>query len=116
MRATGLRPRRVGVRLALAAYTVLPSALRNNVGTRDWWISRLNTVPAHAPVNASPPPSRTTTHDSPRGRVPWAALLARVFTLDLSRCPKCHGPLRMLDAVTDPDKIAVNLIFETERR
>ena len=37
------------------------------------------------------------------------ALLARVFTLDLSRGPKCHGPLRMLDAVTDPDKIALYL-------
>lgn len=33
-------------------------------------ISRLNTVPAHAPVNASPPASRPNTHDSGS---PWFA-------------------------------------------
>ncbi len=47
--------------------------------------------------------------ESPPHRVPWAKLLARVFKIDISTCPKCQGPMRMRDAVTDPDKIALHL-------
>ena len=43
------------------------------------------------------------------GRIRWATLLARVFKVDVSTCPRCQGPMRMLDAVTDPDKIALHL-------
>ena len=43
---------------------ILPSAMRNNVGTPVAIISQLNTPPACAPVNASMAASRLTTHDS----------------------------------------------------
>ncbi|MGB1017041.1 MAG: hypothetical protein ACPG4T_23090, partial [Nannocystaceae bacterium] len=47
--------------------------------------------------------------DSRPHRLPWAKLLARVFKIDISTCPKCQGTMRMLDAVTHPDKIALLL-------
>ena len=62
--AEGLRPREVPRGLAVAPPAVWPSALFHSVGTSKPMISRLNTSPARTPVNASPPPLRTTTHDS----------------------------------------------------
>jgi len=65
MRARGLRPRGVHSRLAIATRSVWPSAYLHGVGTPEWSkISRLDTRPAHSPVNASPLPSRATAHDS----------------------------------------------------
>jgi hypothetical protein len=42
---------------------VWPSASDNGVGTPDCLISQLDGWPACAPVNASPPASRPSTHD-----------------------------------------------------
>ena len=56
--------------LAIAHPSVLPSAMRNDVGTPVAIISQLNTQPACAPVNASPAASRLPTHDSGPG---WLA-------------------------------------------
>jgi hypothetical protein len=53
--------------LALALPSVWPSALRNDVGTPVAIISQLNTQPARASVNASPPALRLDTHDSRSG-------------------------------------------------
>ena len=54
-RAWGLRPRRVGPRLALPPNAMLPSACFQSVGTLEVnRISRLNTQPMRPPVNASP--------------------------------------------------------------
>ena len=53
--------------LALALPSVWPSALRNDVGTPVAIISQLNTQPARASVNASPPALRLATHDSRSG-------------------------------------------------
>jgi hypothetical protein len=39
----------------------------NGVGIPEKSLSRLNTRPAHSPVNASPPTSRSTMHDSGLG-------------------------------------------------
>ena len=69
IRARGLRPRGVDHRLAITAMLVLPSALANGVGTPDCLVSRLNTLPICAPVNASPTPSRAPAHDSGSSRV-----------------------------------------------
>ena len=44
--------------------TVWPSARYDSVGTPNSLISRLNTGPARTPVNASPAPLQTPTHDS----------------------------------------------------
>jgi len=62
--ARGLRPRRVRLRLARAASTVWPSACSERVGTQDWPISGLNTLPARSPVNASSLSLPRWTHDS----------------------------------------------------
>jgi len=48
----------------MATRPVLPSDVRNRVGTPDASISGLHTRPARTPVNASPSSSRTPTHDS----------------------------------------------------
>ena len=34
-------------------------------------------------------------------RVDWATLLRRTFNLDVSRCARCDGPLRVRAVVTD---------------
>jgi hypothetical protein len=53
--------------LALALPSVWPSALVDDVGTPVVLISQLDALPACAPVNASRPASRLTTHDSGSG-------------------------------------------------
>ncbi|MEW6756191.1 MAG: IS91 family transposase, partial [Candidatus Latescibacterota bacterium] len=48
------------------------------------------------------------TPPTPGSRLPWLALLARVFRIDLT-CPRCGGPLRLVAALTDPDAIRTYL-------
>jgi hypothetical protein len=67
MHAWGLRLRSVLQTLAMAHPPVLPSAIRNDVGTLVAIISQLNTQPACAPVNASMVALRLATHDSGSG-------------------------------------------------
>ena len=62
--ARGLRPRGAFTEQAYTPGEVLPSANLNCVGAPKKTVSGLNTLPARAPVNASPVPSRTSTHDS----------------------------------------------------
>jgi hypothetical protein len=63
--ARGLRPRRSGDGLASSARLRVAFHLLYDVGPlRLNLLSRLNTRPMHTPVNASPPPSRVTAHDS----------------------------------------------------
>jgi len=38
-------------------------------------------------------------------RLPWALLLKRVFMTDALTCPKCHGRMKILAAITKPDAI-----------
>jgi len=38
-------------------------------------------------------------------RPPWALLLKRVFMTDALTCPKCHGRMNILAAITKPDAI-----------
>jgi len=42
-------------------------------------------------------------------RIAWARLLARVFAIDVERCQRCGGPMRVVAAVTDVDEIAAHL-------
>ena len=53
--------------LALTRSAAWPSAPVNGVGTWIWGISRLNSLPMRAPVNASPDASRRPAHDSGSG-------------------------------------------------
>ena len=44
---------------------------------------------------------------SPRPRrIGWAKLRARVFAIDIPRCRKCGGRMRVLEVVSDADAIA----------
>jgi hypothetical protein len=38
-------------------------------------------------------------------RLPWAVLLKRVFMTDTLTCPKCHGRMKILAAITKPEAI-----------
>ena len=38
-------------------------------------------------------------------RLPWALLLKRVFMTDALTCPKCHGRMKILAALTKPEAI-----------
>jgi hypothetical protein len=38
-------------------------------------------------------------------RLAWSALLKRVWNIDASRCPRCHGDLRILSAIQKADVI-----------
>jgi len=42
-------------------------------------------------------------------RIAWSQLLVRVFQLDVERCPKCEGKMKIKKAVLDPDLIAEGL-------
>ena len=63
MHAWDLRLRGVPRVLAMAPPPVLPSAMRNDVGTPVAIISQLKTLPACTPVNASMAALRLATHD-----------------------------------------------------
>ena len=93
MHAWGLRLRGVLRALAIAHPSVLPSAMRNDVGTPVAIISQLNTLPACASVNASMAALRLVMHDSRSG---W---LAKPFLYDSSihySTPVYPGALRNL--------------------
>jgi hypothetical protein len=47
------------------------------------------------------PPSDIDRGDRAR-RIPWAALLQRVFEIDALRCPHCGSTMRLIAAIEDP--------------
>src|ERR1019366_2958386 len=90
MHAWGLRLRAVRRMLAIAHPPVLPSAMRNDVGTPVAIISQLNTQPACAPVNASPAALRLPTHGSGSGWLATPFLFA--YQTGLARSVFHTGP------------------------
>jgi hypothetical protein len=50
-------------------------------------------------LDGDPAPARPTRH-------PWAWLLRRVFSADVSVCPKCSGKMRIIEIATDAHHIA----------
>jgi hypothetical protein len=72
---------------------VLPSAIRNDVGTLVAIISQLNTQPACAPVNASMAALRLATHDSGSG---WFATPFLYGSFIHNSTPVYPGALRSL--------------------
>jgi hypothetical protein len=71
-------------------------------------------VPAsttEAPPKSRPAPERPTPY-----RLPWADLLRRVFLLDVLECPRCHGRMRIVAAVTEPVAVEKILRHLGERR
>ena len=88
VRAWGLRPRGVRMRLAMAAHPVWPSEQRNAVGTPDKTISRLNTQPARSPANACTAALRPKRHGA--GPV-WLATPSLCKTLTRYTLPAWPG-------------------------
>jgi len=62
-----------------------------------------------APVSAATDgPTEEATQTTPAGRrqrLSWAALLARVWAIDATVCPRCGGRMRFVAALTDADSI-----------
>ena len=63
-----------------------------------WRAAIVPAAPSHAQP-AGPEPSRAS------GRLPWATLLRRVFAIEVLVCPRCAGPRRILDTVTEPEAV-----------
>ena len=93
MHARGLRLRGVLPVLAIAHPSVLPSAMRNDVGTPVAIISQLNTLPACAPINASMAALRLAAHDSGSG---WLAMPFLYDSFIHNSTPVYPGALRSL--------------------
>lgn len=43
---------------------------------------------------------------APQAPLTWAERLKRIFGMDITKCPKCGGTLRVIADVTDPDIIS----------
>ena len=62
---------------------------------------------ASAPLNAHEacdPHAQTSPALAP-ARMSWACLLKRVFEIDIERCPRCGGRLKIIAAIVDPQVI-----------
>ncbi len=57
--------------------------------------------PSHAAAIPDPVPATILAR-----RLDWAALLARVFHTDVTRCPSCSGRLRVLSFITEPNVVS----------
>ena len=58
-------------------------------------------VPGAYPGSPDSHSDPTVNRPGPR-RLPWAALLQRVFEIDALRCPRCGAPMRLVAAIEDP--------------
>ena len=59
-------------------------------------------VPAQPPTQDDPPATgEATPQTGGSHRLSWAALLARVFDIDINVCSACGGPMRIIAALTD---------------
>ena len=59
--------------------------------------SRADLPALEAPCNVPPPNDPTRVR-----RLSWATLLRRTFALDVLRCPRCTGPMRLVGVCEDP--------------
>ena len=62
-----------------------------------------------AGVEPSIQPDQVAAHGTRAQRLSWAALLARVFRLDVTLCPACGGRMKIVAALTDPHSIRTYL-------
>jgi hypothetical protein len=88
----------------LAALVLVPRrpllAYHGVLAPRAAW--RAGLVPAPAPADARRADSA---HPGTPGRLAWAALLRRVFVIEILVCPRCGGPRRILGPVTEPHAV-----------
>ena len=64
---------------------------------------RAKVVPAEN--NGNTPSEERKKSGSTKYRLTWAALLARVFQIDVSVCPVCQGKMRIIAFITDPASV-----------
>ena len=57
-------------------------------------------------ATASEPTSEPLPTPERASRHPWAWLLARVFAVDVTVCPRCAGPMRLVTIATTREEIA----------
>jgi hypothetical protein len=69
-----------------------------------------------------PPPPPEPAHDTaeaagsrPRAAMSWAQRMRRVFAIDISRCPRCGGQLRVIAVITDP-RVIMAILAHIEPR
>ena len=88
------------------------SRLRDKVVPRPPSTSDDAASPAAAPVSAQPtpspspppsPPSPKSTSVRSTYRYDWAALLKRVFGVDVLQCSRCQGQMRLIACIEEPD-------------
>ena len=63
-------------------------------------------VSTTSPASPSPAASSTSsksTSVSSTYRLDWAALLLRVFGVDVLKCPRCQGKMRLIACIEEPD-------------
>ena len=61
--------------------------------------------PKEETCTTAPSPESEPTPAQSRHRLAWAALLQRVFRLDVTRCPACGGNIKIVAALTEPRSI-----------
>ena len=72
--------------------------LAPNAGFRRLVVPGRSVLPDASSVGLS-------THSPSRHRLGWAALLARVFAVDVTFCLTCGGRLRLVAVLSDPASI-----------
>ena len=78
------------------------SRLRTQVVPRPTTTTTEPTTPPSAPL--SPPLSSPTSTSVPSTyRLDWAALLKRVFGVDVLKCSRCQGQMRVIACIEEPD-------------
>jgi hypothetical protein len=60
-------------------------------------------VSMKSPPPSSPAASPKSTSVPSTYRLDWAALLKRVFGVDVLKCSRCQGPMRMIACIEEPD-------------
>ena len=95
----------VEITSAETLYTDLPTGPGLILEYRANARHRSQVVPAPLSLPVSPTPGASLAASTGPPRISWAALLARIFALDVTRCPACGGGLRLIAALTDPASI-----------
>ena len=74
-------------------------------------VPKTQTVPPPLPVHATTADPSGTTPAAPTRPKRWAELLARVFGIDMQKCPDCGGPWKIISAILEPNAIKTILMY-----
>jgi hypothetical protein len=92
-----------------AAVACVPAPALEQDGPREP-LPLLRATGARSERNDPPVPAGRGAQPSTPRRLSWAELMQRVFAIDVLRCPRCGGRMRVLAAIHDPQ--AVRAILE----